>query len=120
MPSKSAEKGKRYERKIAKWYRDQFGLDTERGWQRRLGHKHNDVEIGEGLGVALCIECKHYEKNFTTIYTALQQAMQVMQTGLEVPVVHFKDDNRGDMVAVRLTDWKFLLDTVKRMEASTS
>ena len=95
---KSRIKGKVWERKLAKMFREVMpGADVKRGYQYRSGEDFADVE----MPVFWC-EAKHH--NRTNIKAALRQADEAAPQG-RVPLACCKDDNQRPIAAMYLDDF---------------
>ena len=92
----SRSKGARFEREVAKWLRDQFGLDARRGQQFAGGPDSPDVVGWRGVH----IEAKHVER--LNIEDAMVQSER--DAGANVPVVIHKKNRTAAMLTVRLED----------------
>lgn len=98
-----AEKGKRYERKIAKFYR-KLGHDVKRGLQSRDGNEVPDVIV---KGKAWWIECKHYASG-GLVHRAYEQASGDAGMGVLI-IVHTHEDEGKHLVTVSLEDFEKLM-----------
>ena len=91
----SRSKGARFERELAAWLRDTFGVEARRGQQFSGGSDSPDVIGWPGVH----IEAKHVEK--LNIETAMLQAERDA-AGRAVPVVIHKRNRTARMLTVRL------------------
>lgn len=97
------DKGKRYERKIAKFYRS-LGHDVKRGIQSRDGNEVPDVIV---KGKAWWIECKHYASG-GLVHRAYEQAF--FDSGDDdLIIVHTHEDEGMHLVTVALNDFEKLM-----------
>lgn len=90
-------KGKRWERRIAKDFREIFGGDVRRGWQSRRGDDEADAE---GVPM-LWIEAKH-GRGAASVRKALRQATEASQ-GKRWPVAICKDQRQAHWADRRLS-----------------
>ena len=102
----SIQKGKSYERLVAKKVRD-FGFDCRRGQQFSGGEDSPDV-VSEDLNW-LHFECKHCK--VVKIYDWIEQAISDAGSS-KVPVVVFRRDRSDDMVSLRLVDFMGIIREV--------
>lgn len=102
----SIQKGKSYERLVAKKVRD-FGFDCRRGQQFSGGEDSPDV-VSEDLNW-LHFECKH--SKVVKIYDWIEQATKDAGSS-KVPVVVFRRDRSDDMVSLRLMDFMGIIREV--------
>jgi len=98
----SRNKGKRWEREVARLMREIFGNSVHRGWQARSPEDACDVD-----GTPFWIECKVGRK--TNIKAALSQSLNTAKKG-RCPVAICKDDMQEPTATMFLYDW---LDLVK-------
>ena len=98
MGSHSRSKGHRYERHIARKYRNAGWPDIRRGLQSRGGHEAADVE-----GLPFHVECKHYAKGGLA-FRAWRQAKEGCAPG-KMPIVHIHEDNGLHLVVFDANDW---------------
>lgn len=103
MMNSMKEKGKRYERKIAKFYRA-LGHSVKRGIQSRDGSEAPDVIV---KGKAWWIECKHYASG-GLVHRTFEQAKGDADPG-ELVIVHTHEDDGQHLVTVSLADWEKLM-----------
>ena len=94
MTINSRSKGARFEREIAAWLRDTFGVEARRGQQFAGGPDSPDVIGWPGVH----IEAKHVER--LNIEDAMAQAER--DAGDAVPVVIHKRNRTATMLTVRL------------------
>lgn len=93
----SREKGKRYERHVAKLFKTE-GYDARRG-QQFCGIE-GDADV---IGVPhIHIEAKHNER--LNIYDAISQSKSDARDG-ELPIVIHKKNNHDDLVTMEFKDW---------------
>ncbi len=94
MTINSRSKGARFEREVAAWLRETFGVEARRGQQFAGGPDSPDV-----IGLAgIHIEAKHVER--LNIENAMLQAER--DAGNAVPVVIHKRNRTAAMLTVRL------------------
>ena len=98
------EKGKRYERKIAGFYRKNLGFDTKRGLQARDGSEAPDVVVNKRWW---WVECKHYASG-GLVHRAYEQSKAAADKDRLI-IVHTHEDEGEDLVTVSLADWEKLL-----------
>lgn len=97
MGKTEREKGKRFERQIANFFKD-YGYKTRRGQQYTGIHGDADV-----IGLPyIHIECKAVER--LNIEEAMQQSRRDAREG-EKPVVIHKRNGKPVLVTMDLTDW---------------
>lgn len=110
MGKLSRDKGKAYEREIARQYRELFGNGVRRGWQSREGDDEADI-VGAG---PFAPECKHRRK--INVQDAMVQAIQNAKTG-QLPICHLKW-HRGIEVVVLPADvwWDFVREWKERAD----
>ena len=94
MTINSRSKGARFEREIAAWLRDTFGVEARRGQQFAGGPDSPDVIGWPGVH----IEAKHVEK--LNIEKAMRQAKR--DSGGNLPVVIHRRNRTDTMLTVRL------------------
>ena len=97
MGKLSNDKGKVFERRIARMFREQLGIDVKRGWQSRKGMDAPDVCVP-----GLWIECKHGKQ--TRPKAALAQAMSDAKAGY-LPVAITRNDGAPILVTMLFSDW---------------
>lgn len=97
MGKKSRDKGKRGERLLASFLRDE-GYECRRGVQYAGGPDSPDVIGLPGIH----IECKYV--NRLNIHDALKQSIRDAKEG-EIPVVFFKRDREDWRVTMQATDF---------------
>jgi len=98
MGKKSRDKGKRGERLLASFLRDE-GYECRRGVQYAGGPDSPDVIGLPGIH----IECK-FVKDRLNIHAALKQSIRDAKEG-EIPVVFFKRDREDWRVTMQATDF---------------
>lgn len=96
MPKAERDKGARFERWVANWFKRHWGCDTRRGVQYQGGPDSPDVV---GL-MGVHIECKAVEK--LSIYKAMEQS--VNDAGNKIPIVISKKNRKEPLVTLRLKD----------------
>jgi len=95
----SREKGKRFERAVARLFRDELGLDAWRGRQERTGESAPDVDVP-----GLWVECK--SQRLTNPRAALAQAIADSKGSPDrIPIAVTKDDRQVPIVTMRLADF---------------
>ena len=98
MAKFSRDKGKRFERQIAKDMRCLYGDGVKRGWQARQGQDAPDVD-----GTPWWIECKHHAKvNWRQAFYQASEARIMAED--ERPQVAICKDTHGLTVAIMLYD----------------
>lgn len=97
MGKMSREKGKRYEREVARFLREN-GYNCRRG-QQYCGTS-GDADVVGLPGIH--IECKHVEK--TALYDWMGQAVRDTKDG-ELPAVFHRKNNCETLVTMRAEDW---------------
>ena len=102
MGKKSREKGARFEREIAREFREIFGNDSRRGYQYRDG-----AEAGDVLNPVFFIECKRQQR--CNIKAALKQAFEKCNDKTKYPIAVTRDDNDRSIVSMDLEDFKDLV-----------
>jgi hypothetical protein len=102
----SIQKGKSYERTVAKIVRS-FGFDCRRGQQFSGGEDSPDV-VSEELNW-LHFECKH--SKVVKIYDWIDQATRDAGES-KIPLVAFRRDRSDDMVSLRLSDFMGIIREV--------
>ncbi len=101
----SRNKGKVFEREIARDLRGIYGNQVKRGWQAREGTDAPDVE-----NVPFWVECKHHRK--VNVRAAVAQARaDVEAAGRELPILVVVKDNGQPPLAV--VDWEVMLKLLK-------
>jgi PHD/YefM family antitoxin component YafN of YafNO toxin-antitoxin module len=108
MGKLSREKGKAFERAVAKVLRPLFGSRIRRGFQTRSGRDESDVE-----GTPWWIECKH--ERCVNVRKAMAQA-QLATDGRPVVVIA-KDNNAPPFICMSLDAWVQLIETVIPQQA---
>ena len=103
MGSKSRTKGRAYEQRIARAYRER-GYEAKRGWQSREGDDDPDVV----LNIPLWIECKHHAKGGLT-FRAYTQACEAAPLS-HAPIVHIHEDRGAHLVVLSEHDWFRVLE----------
>lgn len=98
MSKLSREKGKRYERDVARRYREIFGQDVRRGWQCRKGDDECDV-VNCG---PFAVEAKH--RKSVSVWAAMEQAAENAKAG-QIPVCHIKRHGGMEVVVLLAEDW---------------
>ena len=123
MGRSERDKGKRFEREIAGFFKD-WGFKTRRG-QQYSGLGGEDVVGLPGIH----IECKAVEK--LNIYEAMSQSIRDA-AGKVIPIVIHKRNNHKRLVTMLLDDWIHLYrayyeelpeevrDAAERMDQDTS
>jgi hypothetical protein len=106
MGSHSRNKGKAYEQRIARLYRDK-GYKAKRGWQCREGDDDPDVVVD----IPLWLECKHHAKGGLA-FRAYAQAKEAARLG-RMPVVHIHEDRGEHLVVLSEDDWMRVLEAAK-------
>jgi len=101
----SRDKGARFERWVADWFRTTFGTPAHRGQQYKGGPESPDV-VGAMPGVH--VECKHVERLY--LYKAMEQARR--DAGSFIPIVISKSNRKPVLVTVALDDLVLLARTV--------
>jgi hypothetical protein len=102
MGKASRDKGKRWERAVAKDLREIYGQRIRRGWQAREGDDEADIHGTPWFWY----ECKHHK--LVNYRAALRQATAAAPEGLR-PVVVAKDDRLDPVVVLYWRDWLWLL-----------
>lgn len=87
MTINSNAKGKRFERTVAEWFRENLGVKARRGQQFSGGPESPDVVVP---GLPIHIEAKAVEA--FNLYKALEQAKN--DCGEKLPVVVHKKNNK--------------------------
>lgn len=103
MGKSQREKGKRFEREVARRFRDVLpGYDVRRGFQSRRGSDAPDVDVPK-----FWVEAKVGAR--TNPRAALAQAIEA--TDGRIPVAVCKDDRKDPVVMMRMDDFlDFVLD----------
>lgn len=95
----SREKGKRFERELASFFRD-YGYDAHRTSQ----YCGNTGDASDVVGLpGIHIEAKHQE--CIKIYDWMSQAIHDSGKSGNKPAVFFRKNNHETLVCMRLTDW---------------
>lgn len=112
------EKGKRWEREVARLYREAVGAGKRTGWHQSHGLEVADVSVPLTIGrwKGVWNECKHGKK--VNHRAALAQALEVCPPS-QLPVAVCKDDRTEAVVVLRLADWLELLAAASRAEEGT-
>lgn len=97
MGKMSRDKGKRYEREVARYLKDK-GYDCRRGQQYCGAFGDADVVGLPGIH----IECKHVEK--MSLYDWMDQSVRDARED-EIPVVFHRKNNCETLVTMRADDW---------------
>lgn len=100
MGKMSREKGKRFERTLAHYFRER-GYDAHRSAQ----YRGNTGQAADVEGVPhIHIEAKHCER--MTLYEWMDQAVRDAEAaGDGLPAVFHKKNNADTLVTMRLDDW---------------
>jgi hypothetical protein len=119
MGRSQREKGKRWEREVARLYREAVGAGKRTGWHQSHGLEVADVSVplplpGHPRGV--WNECKHHAR--VAMRRALEQALDACPPG-HLPVAVCKDDRKEAVVVLRLTDWLALLAALAPTDPGT-
>jgi hypothetical protein len=93
MSKLSRNKGKAYERAVARRYREIFGDKVRRGWQVREGDDEADI-VGAG---PFAPECKH--RRAISVPATMAQAVENACPG-QWPVCHLKWHRGPDVVVI--------------------
>lgn len=107
--SKSRNKGRAYEQKIAREYRD-LGHEARRGWQSRQGDDEPDVILESNPEV--WIECKHHARGGLAFRT-MEQAEKAAKPDAFI-VLHLKETHGEELVCLRKEDWYSVMDYILR------
>jgi len=100
MGKMSREKGKRYEREIANFLKENGYEDAHRTSQ----YCGNTGDASDVVGLpGIHIEAKHQEQ--IRIYEWMFQAIHDSQKNQEIPVVFFRKNKQDTLVCMRLNDW---------------
>lgn len=105
MSTFSKEKGKRFERLIARMFRE-FGYNAHRTAQ----YKGKTGDAGDIEGVPdIHVECKHQEK--MQLYAWMEQSIRDTEAEGKgaLPVVIHKENKKPILVTMRYEDWVKLL-----------
>lgn len=95
----SKDKGARFERDLAKKFRNEYGFKDSRRGQQFSGANGDDDVVGlDGIH----IEAKHQEKMY--LYDWMEQAKNDA-TPDELPAVFHKKNYHDILVTMRLDDW---------------
>lgn len=110
------EKGKRWEREVARLYRESVGAGKRTGWHQSHGLEVADVSVPLQVGnwVGVWNECKHGKK--VNMRAALAQALQVCPAN-QLPIAVCKDDREDPVVVLRLEDWLKLLSSFSKEDS---
>ena len=99
MPINSKDKGKRFERWLANYFKEQ-GYDTRRSAQ----YAGNTGEAADVIGLPkIHIEAKHQETMH--LYDWMAQAIRDSAKSGDYPTVFHKKNNADVLVTMRLDDW---------------
>ena len=102
MPINSKEKGARFERWLANYFKE-YGYDTRRTAQ----YCGNTGDASDVVGLpGIHIEAKHQET--MQLYKWMEQAERDAKGNKRVPVVFHKKNNAEVLVTMRLDDWMVL------------
>ena len=98
----SREKGKRFEREVANFFKS-YGVKTARRTAQFCGKTGQSGDV-EGIP-GIHIECKNVEK--LNLDTAYQQSVRDAEAAgkEEIPIVIHKKSRKQAMVTMALTDW---------------
>jgi hypothetical protein len=110
MGRRSREKGKRWERDVARLYRETVGEGKRTGWHQSHGLEVADVSVPlplPGWPKGIWNECKHHAR--VSMRAAMNQALDACPDG-HLPVAVCKDDRKEPLVVLRLEDWLALLE----------
>jgi len=102
----SRNKGKRFERFVAKMMKTIYGDVVRRGWQSRSGQDEPDVICPDWW-----IECKHYAKR-VDLYAAIKQSCHDFDRSPDkklarqkIPIVVHKVDDKPELVTMMMSDF---------------
>lgn len=113
MGRSQREKGKRWEREVARLYREAVGAGKRTGWHQSHGLEVADVSVPMKLGhwTGIWNECKHGKQ--VNMRAALRQALEVCPPS-QLPIAVCKDDRAEPLVVLRLDDWLKLMAEMDR------
>ena len=115
MGRSQREKGKRWEREVARLYREAVGTGERTGWHQSHGLDVADVSVPLPLlswPKGIWNECKHHAR--VSMRAALVQALDACPEG-HLPIAVCKDNRKEPLVVLRLSDW---LTLMKDLEAA--
>ena len=99
MGKMSKDKGKRFEREIAKYLIEQGFLA-----RRSAQYAGNTGEAADVIGLdGIHIECKHQES--MRLYDWMEQAVRDAKPSGNLPAVFHRKNNAETLVTMRLEDW---------------
>lgn len=116
MGKRSRDKGKRWEREVARLYRETVGAGKRTGWHQSHGLEVADVSVPlplPGWPKGIWNECKHHAR--VPMRRALNQALEACPEG-HLPVAVCKDDRKEPLVVLLLDDWLSLLERLAPTE----
>ena len=109
MGRSQREKGKRWEREVARLYQQAVGAGKRTGWHQSHGLDVADVSVPlplPGWPNGIWNECKHHAR--VSMRAAMNQALDACPDG-HLPLAVCKDNRKEPLVVMRLDDWLALL-----------
>ena len=106
-------KGANFERALAKVFRDEIGIEAQRGLAQTRG---GGAEVADVHMDYLHIEAKRHKK--CNIKKALEQAIEDSMGKSKIPVAITKDDRKPPLVTMKLDDWIELFKCYVRVQES--